>query len=133
MTNEHNFKVGDKVATTQSYTLSVYGQDVTIPIGEEGIVQEVSDNTIDVYFAGYYTLLTIPILNLDPIKPLDRKTSFLRELQALLRKYDARIYDHDDYRLYIDLNIHGEGFERIVYSDTEGEVNADNIMDFDKE
>ena len=34
---------------------------------------------------------------------------------------------------FIDLGIHGEGFERIVYSDTEGEVDADNIMDFDKE
>lgn len=64
---------------------------------------------------------------------VDSKTAFLTRLGALLKEFDARIYDHDDYRLYIDLGIHREGFERIVYSDTEGEVNADNIMDFDKE
>lgn len=69
------------------------------------------------------------------LKPtsLDRKTAFLSELRALLRRYDALIYEHSEYRLYIDLDIHGDGFERIVYSYTEGEINADNIMDFDKE
>lgn len=69
----------------------------------------------------------------------DRKTAFLTELQALLRKYDARIYDHDDYKLYVEIDHHRDknvGFDnlfRIEYSDTNGEINADNVMDFDKE
>ena len=33
---------------------------------------------------------------------------------------------------YIDLGIHGECSECIVYSDTGGEIAADNVMDFDK-
>ena len=72
-------------------------------------------------------------------KPYDRKTAFLRELQALLRKFDARIYDHDDYKLYVEIDHHRDektGFDnlvRIEYSDTNGELNADNIMDFDKD
>lgn len=65
----------------------------------------------------------------------DRKTAFLTRLQSLLKEFDARIYDNDYYRVYIDLGIHDSlnPMERIVYTDTEGEITADNIMDFDKE
>ncbi|MBD5374345.1 MAG: hypothetical protein HDR77_02560 [Bacteroides sp.] len=133
MTNEHNFKVGDRVAVKRSYTLIANGYENIIPMGEVGIVENVDGEELLVDFPGYFCALTLNIADVEPIQPLDRRTAFLTRLQSLLREFDARIYDHDDYRLYIDLGIHGEGFERIVYSDTEGEVDADNIMDFDKE
>lgn len=127
MTNGHNFKVGDKVRSK----VAIFA----IPAGLSGVVAAIThDGRYKVRldgekeWHGWYAGE-----DLELIEAFDRKTAFLRELQSLLRKYDARIYDHDDYRLYINLGLHGEDFERIVYSDTNGEVNADNIMDFDKE
>lgn len=133
MTNEDNFKVGDKIVTKEYYDIDINGYSATIPIGEEGMIEDVWDDELLISFDRYGLSLIRPRSEFEPIQPLDRRTAFLTRLQSLLREFDARIYDHDDYRLYIDLGIHGEGFERIVYSDTEGEVDADNIMDFDKE
>ena len=132
MTNEHNFKVGDKVVTKQYYDIDVNGYSTTIPIGEEGVIEDVDDDELYVSFSGYGVFLTLPASDVEPIQPFDRKTAFLRELQALLRKYDARIHDHDYYRLYIDLGIHEDinPLDCIVFTDI---VTADNIMDFDKE
>ena len=118
MANEHNFKVGDKVYMAYDPTISAIIENVDddykhpYTIRENGAEFTQGCNELDI---------------------IDAKTAFLTRLQSLMREFDARIYDHDDYRLYIDLGIHGEGFERIVYSDTEGEVDADNIMGFDKE
>lgn len=68
----------------------------------------------------------------------DRKTAFLRELQALLRKYDATICGglsdmHNDDVIYVSI-----GDDEIAYRNGEfgmsfASITADNIMDFDKE
>lgn len=72
------------------------------------------------------------------LKPtsLDRKTAFLTELQALLRKYDARIYDGELYAIHIEIGYHSAKSEQadyLFYQSGNNEINADNIMDFDKE
>lgn len=67
----------------------------------------------------------------------DRKTAFLSELQALLRKYDATIYGglsetHNDDVIFVSI-----GDDDIAYRNGCGEeyanITPDNIMDFDKE
>lgn len=66
----------------------------------------------------------------------DRKTAFLRELQALLRMYDARIYDGELYAIHIEVGYHSTKSEKadyLFYKSDNDEINADNIMDFDKE
>lgn len=131
MTN--NFKEGDKVTANQYYDIDINGYSTTIPIGEEGVIEDIWDDELLVSFSNYGVSLIRPISEFEPIQPLDRRTAFLTRLQSLLREFDARINDHDGYKLYIDFGIHGEGSDRIVYSDTEGEITADNIMDFDKE
>lgn len=62
----------------------------------------------------------------------DNRITFLMRLQSILKEFDARIYGYDEYKLYIDLGIHRDGFERIVYSDTDGAITSNNIMNFDK-
>ena len=138
MTNEHNFKVGDKVATTKPYDIAINGNTTTIPIGEEGVIEDISNDDLYVYFSEYHIYLTLPIWDVELIAPLDRKTAFLRELQALLRKYDARIYDGELYAIHIEIGYHNVKSEQIDYlffnkEDSDSEINADNIMDFDKE
>lgn len=74
--------------------------------------------------------------DLELIEPFDRKTAFLRELQALLRKYDARIYDGELYSIHIEVGYHSTKSEQadyLFYKSDNDEINADNIMDFDKE
>lgn len=75
---------------------------------------------------------------LELIEPLDRKAAFLAELQALLRKYDAEICgglsdisEEDVVFILVDNK------DKVKYlngtSDTYAHINAENIMDFDKE
>lgn len=66
----------------------------------------------------------------------DRKTAFLSELQALLRKYDAEIRDGEMYYISIDIDVHSENTQEIdypLYKMDKFWLDADNIMDFDKE
>lgn len=103
--------------------------------GEEGVVigRGYEPDTVCVRFGASEDFYPDELEKVEPEKELDRKNAFLSELQVLLRKYDARIRDNDYYRVYIDLGIHGGNMENIVYSDTNGEVTADNVMGFDKE
>ena len=109
--------------------------------GEEGVVigRGYDPDTVCVRFGACEDFYPDELEKVEPEKEADRRTAFLTELQALLRKYDARIYDHDDYKLYVEIDHHRDknvGFDnlfRIEYSDTNGELNADNVMDFDKE
>lgn len=93
MTNEHNFKVGDKVK-------------IEIP-GLIDIGEIIGENAIGGYNVkcgeNYHYGVSEAYLKLTS---LDRRTAFLIELQALLRKYDARICDHDDYKLYVEIDHH---------------------------
>ena len=133
MANEHNFNVGDKVTANQYYDIDINGYSTTIPIGEEGVIEDIYTDELLVSFGNYGVSLIRPISEFEPIQPLDRRTAFLTRLQSLLREFDARIYDEDEYKVIIDLGIHSNKGERIECMGTDGEVNADNIMDFDKE
>ena len=131
MSNEHNFKVGDKVATTKPYDIAINGSSFAIPIGEEGVIEDISNDDLYVYFSEYHIYLTFPIWDVELIAPLDRKIAFLTRLQSLLREFDAKI--EPEFNSYADMGIVSilVGGEYVVESvDT---ITADNIMDFDKE
>ena len=143
MTNEHNFKVGDKVTANQYYDIDINGYSTTIPIGEEGVIEDVDYDELYVSFSGYGVFLTLPASDVEPIQPLDRRTAFLTRLQSLLREFDAEIcYREGDCELHIDLG-DGNRFDRISYPfeypdydiNDVGRLNltADNIMDFEEE
>lgn len=132
---KNEFKQGDKVATAKCYDISINGCSTTIPIGEEGEIEDIDGDELYVYFSGYSVYLTIPVSDVELIQPLDRKTAFLTELQALLRKYDARIYDGDLYAIHIEIGYHSAKSERadyLFYQSDNGEINANNIMEFKK-
>ena len=135
MTTEHNFKVGDKVAVKRSYTLIANGYENIIPMGEVGIVENVDGEELLVDFPGYFCALTLNIADVEPIQPLDRRTAFLTELQALLRKYDAHIEPCGDEieGLSIVLKDNEEVYYKMGEFSPMRNLTADNIMDFDKE
>ena len=138
MTNEYNFKIGDKVATKKPYDIAINGNTTTIPIGDEGVIENVDGEELLVDFPGYFCALTLNIADVEPIQPLDRRTAFLTRLQSLLREFDATICGglsdtHNDDVIYISI-----GDDEIAYRNGEmgvsfASITADNIMDFDKE
>ena len=138
MTNEHNFKVGDKVTANQYYDIDINGYSTTIPIGEEGMIEDIYTDELLVSFGNYGVSLIRPISEFEPIQPLDRRTAFLTRLQSLLREFDATICGglsdtHNDDVIYISI-----GDDEIAYRNGEmgvsfASITADNIMDFDKE
>lgn len=134
MTNEHNFKVGDRVRFVGDYDHYV---ERILEKDEEYAVTYV-DSAGNCDLSVPCTAYSVSGEDLELGEPYDRRTAFLTRLQSLLKEFDARIYDEDCYRLYIDFDIHIDkkgclDYQRIVYSDTSGEITADNIMDFDKE
>lgn len=147
MTNEQNFKVGDKVRTKRSHTIILCGYEGIIAIGDEGIVRDMAEDTLDVYFPEHGVILTSKFSDVELVTPLDRRTAFLRELQALLRKYDAEIsydtqcekfeiYFCDGFKIVDNIFYPLQYPEFVDYEDDYiGYLNldADNIMDFVKE
>ena len=123
MTNGHNFKVGDKVRIKDT---PLVNPDYV------GRICEIASVTAGAYITFKDCDSKWHPYVLELVEPYDRRTSFLRELQALLRKYDASIRDHDYYRVYISLGTHEDinPTDCIVCEDI---ITADNIMDFDKE
>ena len=127
MTNEQNFKVGDKVRSK----VAIFA----IPAGVSGVVAAIChDGRYKVRldgekeWHGWYAGK-----DLELVESFDRKTAFLRELQALLRKYDAHIepcgYEIEGLSIVIKDN------EEIYYKMDDfspmKNLTADNIMDFD--
>ena len=113
MTNEHNFKVGDKV-TLANDTNAV---GIIRYVGKEMCIVDfgMGDSTV-----GY-----------KDIQPLDRRTAFLTRLRSLLREFDAEIGD-SGIRFLKGMEItFGTDTPRIRYNHCT--INADNILDFDKE
>lgn len=113
---KNEFKVGDKVMFKGN------GEShVIIGINDEGLYRV--SGSCGCFGAQY-------------LEHYDRKTAFLTELQELLRKYDARIYDGDLYAIHIEIGYHdtkSEQADYLFYQSGNDEINADNIMDFDKE
>lgn len=112
MTNQQNFKKGDRVR--------VKCTDI------EDVIIDVLDNNAFLNNNGYWSVNVIEL-----VEPTDRRTVFLRKLGALLKEFDAAI--EPEYSSYSEVGIVSiiVGSECIVESyDT---ITADNIMDFDKE
>lgn len=130
MTNGQNFKKGDIVRYIGDDNGFCY--DLPLVGGAVYVVDRAYDSEVDLETP--YIFMGVDVNDLELVERTDRRTAFLRKLGALLREFDARIYDNDYYRVYIDLGIHDSlnPMERIVFTDTEGEITADNIMDFDK-
>ena len=76
--------------------------------------------------------------DLELVEPYDRRTAFLTRLQSLLREFDAKICGglSDISEKDVVFILIG-GNDRVKYlngsSDTYAHINADNIMDFNKE
>lgn len=141
MTNEHNFKVGDIVRYIGKCRCYV---ETDIDPKDTYAVKSVKDDEVVIDVPSEAVIWEH---HLELVKPYDRKTDFLHELQVLLRKYDAKIsYDTqcDKFEIYFC-----DGYkivDRIFYPlkypefiedgiDDIGYLNldADNIMDFDKD
>ena len=121
MSNEHNFKVGDKVYMAYDPTISA-------------IIENVNDD-----YKHPYTVrengakFTQGCSELDII---DAKTAFLTRLKSLLREFDAEIHDGEMYYISIDVDANSENRQEINYPLYEMDkcwLDADTIMDFDKE
>lgn len=134
MTNEHKFKKGDIVVFKGEH----------LHISEEIIkddiltVYDVSEDGNKVWVK-HPAVGKVDASELDMHLPYDRKTAFLRELQGLLRKYDAFFVAHKTdmpVSVYFNDNENDIPFASIGKEINKGcgvIVTADNIMDFDKE
>ena len=133
MTNEHNFKVGNKVRFTGDYAHYV---ERTLEKGEEYTVTDVdSGGNCDLSVS--CTAYSVNAEDLELVEPCDRKTDFLQRLQSLLREFDASIGyfigDDEEYG-WCDYPFLKIGNEIIKYPAGEiDQITADNIMDFDKD
>ena len=128
MTNEHNFKVGDKVRNTHN--------------GELGRITSATNDTdgdvdgCDVLFDdGIEEWMSVYEIELVEDTPCDRKTAFLRELQALLRKHDAHMEPCgcEIEGLSIMLKDNEEIYYKMDDFSPMRNLTADNIMDFNKD
>ena len=121
MTNEHNFKVGDKVYMAYDPTISAIIENVDddykhpYTVRESGAKFTQGCNELDI---------------------IDAKTAFLTRLQSLLREFDAEIHDGEDYWITLEIDANNENRQKIhypVYKMDKFWLDADNIMDFDKD
>lgn len=79
------------------------------------------------------TLTALNSRDLEIVTPIDKRTEFLGRLQSLLKEYDACVIPRcavsGTYERGLRLMV---GNDEIVYR-SRNELNADNIMDFEKE
>lgn len=136
---KNEFNIGDKVVTKQYYDIDVNGYSTTIPIGEEGVIEDIYADELLVSFGNYGISLIRPISEFEPIQPLARRTAFLTRLQSLLREFDAFLVAHKTdmpVSLYFNDNeddIPSASIGKEINKGCGVVITADNIMDFDKE
>lgn len=124
---KNEFKIGDKVRIKNH---PLVNPDYVGRICEVASVSEGACVTFKNCDSYWHTEV------LELVEPLDPKTAFLTELQELLRRYDARIYDGELYSIHIEVGYHSTKSEQadyLFYESDNDEINADNIMEFDKE
>lgn len=129
---KNEFKIGDKVTANQYYDIDINGYSTTIPIGEEGVIEDIYTDELLVSFSNYGLSLIRSISEFEPIQPLDRRTAFLTRLQSLLREFDATIEINPYYETAACLSLWLN--KECAFKNKEARmITADNIMDFDKE
>ena len=127
MSKECEFKVGDSIKNCQAGLLGI----VVGFVGNRHV--QIKAPEADIY-------TTWDIADCEIVKAYDRRMAFLTRLQSLLREFDASIsadaegsYCGDDIKsVSVIINVGDECFEYDV-TDCDVVINADNIMDFDKE
>ena len=123
MTNEHNFKVGDKVRIKDSPLVS---PDYV------GRICEIASVTAGAHitFKDCDSIWNPDVLEL--VEPYDRRTAFLTRLQSLLREFDAEIEINPYYETAACLSLWLN--KECAFKNKEARmITADNIMSFDKE
>ena len=126
---------GDRVRFVGDYDHYV---ESTLEKGEEYAVTYV-DSVGNCDLLVPCTAYSISGEDLELVEPYDRKTAFLRELQALFRKHDVSLIAH---KTDMPISVYFNDNEDDIPSATIGKeinkgcgviITADNIMDFDKE
>ena len=126
MAKEYKINKGDRVRFIGDY--DHYVEDV-LKKGAEYTVVDADMCGCDL--AVQCTAYSVSGEDLELVEPYDRRTAFLTRLQSLLREFDAEIGD-SGIRLLKGMEItFGTDTPRIRYNHCT--INADNIMDFDKE
>ena len=117
MTNEHNFKVGDRVRLKGNDAF--VGTIVDIGLYSADILWDCDPD--EIYLQAF-----------DCIEHIDRRTAFLTRLQSLLREFDAEIEINPYYETAACLSLWLN--KECAFKNKEARmITADNIMDFDKE
>ena len=128
MTNEYNFKVGDKVRIKDT---PLVNPDYI------GCICEIASVTAGAYitFKDCDSKWHPSVLEL--VEPCDTKTAFLSRLQSLLREFDASFVAH---KTDTPVSVYFKGNEapsasigKEINKGCGVVVTADNIMNFDKE
>lgn len=124
MTTDNGFKVGDRVVLKRDFhfgdNLHKKGEVVTITkIHDSGIVRVEAHNSEDSHWICDYNL-----------EPYDRKKEFISDLRELLVKYNASFSDYENYKVCFSLD---DADETIAFNTEDGAIDADNIMDYEKE
>lgn len=127
MSNEQNFKKGDRVRFKGDYA---HYAESALEAGKEYTVVSADEYGCDL--SVQCTAYSVGVEDLELIEHLDRRTAFLSRLQSLMSEYDASFYFYDVYDMEIRI-----GEESVEYSflnkENSPSLTADNIMDFDKE
>ena len=120
MTNEYNFKVGDRVRLKGDYAF--VGTIVDVGLYSADIIWDCEPN--EIYLQAF-----------DCIEHIDRRTAFLTRLQSLLREFDAHIEPCgcEIEGLSIVLKDNEEVYYKMDDFSPMRNLTADNIMDFDKD
>ncbi|MBD5367290.1 MAG: hypothetical protein HDR82_09905 [Bacteroides sp.] len=122
MTNEHNFKVGDRVRLKGDYAF--VGTIVDVGLYSADIIWDCEPN--EIYLQAF-----------DCIEHIDRRTAFLTRLQSLLREFEATLVAHKTdmpVSVYFkDNEAPSASIGKEINKGCGVVVTADNIMDFDKE
>ena len=117
MTNEHNFKVGDRVRLKGNDAF--VGTIVDIGLYSADILWDCDPD--EIYLQAF-----------DCIEHIDRRTAFLTRLQSLLREFGAEIEINSYYETAACLSLWLN--KECAFKNKEARmITADNIMDFDKE
>lgn len=124
---KNEFKQGDRVRYIGDD--DDLGYDLPLCSGMDYVVAKVNDSEVDLETP--YIFTDVDINDVEPIQPLDRRTAFLTRLQSLLREFDAEIGDSGITRIEGVEITFGDNTPCIRYKHCT--LNADNIMDFDKE
>lgn len=129
---KNEIKTGDIVRFTGDYH---HYAESALEVGKEYTVVSADEYGCDL--SVQCTAYSVDSEDLELVEPLDRKPAFLTELRELLKSHNATIQSYMSGVDAVGLCIYfgDENIEEVDYqhNDTICEIDADNIMDFDKE